>query len=76
MTDNLPDWFRAQFDKDERIAREAADEAMEAVSSDTGAVFLPDSGSLPPWVRITAAVVIVGLVVARIWLSYRNRRKK
>ncbi|MFF2852660.1 hypothetical protein ACFVT5_41165 [Streptomyces sp. NPDC058001] len=42
----------------------------------TVAVFLPDSGVLPPWVRIVVAVVIVGLVAARIYLAYRNHRRR
>ncbi|MEU2730084.1 hypothetical protein ABZ650_20445 [Streptomyces griseoviridis] len=38
------------------------------------AVFLPDSSAVPPWVRVLVAVVVVGLVVARIVLAYRRRK--
>ncbi|MFF7333517.1 hypothetical protein ACIQU5_17225 [Streptomyces sp. NPDC090306] len=40
------------------------------------AVYLPDSGSLPPWVRIVVGVVVIGLVITRLVLSLRSRRRR
>ncbi|MFJ5176685.1 hypothetical protein ACIP68_22970 [Streptomyces griseoviridis] len=40
----------------------------------TGAVFLPDSSAVPPWARVVIAVVVIGLVIARIVLTYRRRK--
>ncbi|MDT0407142.1 MULTISPECIES: hypothetical protein [Streptomyces] len=40
----------------------------------THAMFLPDAGAVPPWVRAVVAVVVVGLVVERIVLTYRRRK--
>ncbi|MGW2346609.1 hypothetical protein [Streptomyces sp. NPDC001661] len=38
------------------------------------ALFLPGLDAVPRWLRITAAVVILGLMVARVWLFLRRRK--
>ncbi|WP_280524879.1 hypothetical protein [Streptomyces rubrogriseus] len=41
------------------------------------AIYLPDSGSLPPWVGIAVAVVLVPLLAYRayrLWRAWRRRR--
>ncbi|MET8468350.1 hypothetical protein ABZY90_28505 [Streptomyces sp. NPDC006422] len=38
------------------------------------AVFLPALDAVPRWLRITAAVVILGLMVTRVWLFFRRRK--
>lgn len=38
------------------------------------ALYLPGSGVLPRWVQITVGVIVLGLIVARLWLHFRRRR--
>ncbi|MGB8939033.1 MAG: hypothetical protein WCD21_02140 [Streptomyces sp.] len=38
------------------------------------ALYLPGSGALPHWVRITVGVVVLGLIAARLWLTFRRRK--
>jgi hypothetical protein len=41
------------------------------------AIYLPDSGSLPPWVGIVVGTVVLalaGLRVYRLWRAWRRRR--
>ncbi|MEW2526607.1 hypothetical protein [Streptomyces sp. NPDC047071] len=38
------------------------------------ALFLPEAGAIPPWLRITAGVVVLGLAALRVWFSIRRRR--
>ncbi|MFD5221385.1 hypothetical protein ACFWMH_27470 [Streptomyces tendae] len=41
------------------------------------AIYLPDSGSLPPWVGIVVAAVMVPLLAYRayrLWRAWRRRR--
>ncbi|MGX1220340.1 hypothetical protein [Streptomyces ambofaciens] len=43
----------------------------------TGAIYLPESGSLPPWVGIVVAVVVLPLLAYRayrLWRAWRRRR--
>ncbi|MFI5658384.1 hypothetical protein [Streptomyces sp. NPDC051684] len=38
------------------------------------ALFLPELDAVPRWLRITAAVVVLGLMVTRVWLFFRRRK--
>ncbi|MEU6841222.1 hypothetical protein ABZ930_05010 [Streptomyces sp. NPDC046716] len=38
------------------------------------AIFLPLSHGAPQWLKITIAVVALGLVAARLWLFFRRRK--
>lgn len=43
------------------------------------AIYLPESGGLPPWVGIVLGAVVVtvtGLRVYRLWRSWRRRRPR
>ncbi|MFE1954200.1 MULTISPECIES: hypothetical protein [Streptomyces] len=36
--------------------------------------YLPDSGAVPPWLRVLFGVVVLGLLAARLWLFWRRRK--
>ncbi|WP_309049094.1 hypothetical protein [Streptomyces sp.] len=38
------------------------------------ALYLPGSSTLPRWVQVTVGIVLLGLIAARIWLTYRRRK--
>lgn len=38
--------------------------------------YLPDAGTIPPWMRITFGVVVLVLIATRIWLSHRSHRRR
>ncbi|MEU4148020.1 hypothetical protein [Streptomyces parvulus] len=40
------------------------------------AIYLPDSGSLPPWVGIAVGAAVLGMAVLRIYLLWRSRRRR
>lgn len=40
----------------------------------TEAAFLPESGAVPVWLRITFGVVVLGLLATRLWLFWRRRK--
>ncbi|WP_185832455.1 hypothetical protein [Streptomyces sp. WAC 04229] len=50
---------------------------MHHLAAPAMAIYLPDSGSLPPWVGIVlgaVVLVVAGLRVYRLWRSWRRRR--
>ncbi|ATL25902.1 hypothetical protein [Streptomyces formicae] len=38
------------------------------------ALYLPGSGALPRWARITVGIVVLGLIATRLWLTFRRRK--
>ncbi|MFF3490245.1 hypothetical protein ACFYWS_02745 [Streptomyces sp. NPDC002795] len=38
------------------------------------ALYLPGLDAVPRWLQITAAVVVLGLMAARVWLFFRRRK--
>ncbi|MFD8771423.1 hypothetical protein [Streptomyces sp. NPDC059916] len=40
----------------------------------TLALYLPGLGAAPHWLRITVGVIVLGLMVARLWLFFRRRK--
>ncbi|MET8209613.1 hypothetical protein OHU25_40965 [Streptomyces sp. NBC_00117] len=40
----------------------------------TLALYLPGLGATPRWLHITVGVIILGLMIARLWLFFRRRK--
>ncbi|MFD5124707.1 hypothetical protein [Streptomyces sp. NPDC058385] len=38
------------------------------------ALYLPGLGAAPRWLHITVGVIILGLMIARLWLFFRRRK--